>query len=88
MPCETICRWGIGLLADCDCVGLADHHQFIGLAQAVAALFGVEFGEAEAGFGHLAGLGHGQRQLAAGAISKLGDEGGYGGRNKQRPYLF
>ena len=50
-------------------VGVADDDQFVGAAQAVAAVFGFEFGELETLFGHLAGFGKGERQLACRALA-------------------
>lgn len=78
VPCGALCRSGRGLLADGQRVGVADDDQFIGLAQAVAAVFGLELGEFEALFGHLAGFGQGERQLARRAIGEFGGEGGHG----------
>ena len=67
-----------GLLADGQGVGVGDDHQFIGLAQPVAAVFGGEFGEFEAGFGHLASFGQGERKIAGGAVGEFGGESGHG----------
>ena len=41
-----------GLLPYGDCVLGGDQDQFIGLAQAVAVVFGIELGKAETGLGH------------------------------------
>jgi hypothetical protein len=79
---EAEAGWRAGrrgeLLPYGDGVPGGDQDQFIGLAQAVAVVFGVELGKAEAGFGHLACFGQGQRQLAAGAAGQFGGEGGHG----------
>lgn len=59
-------------------VGVADNPRIIGPARAVAAVFGLKLGKLEADFGHLAGLGKGQRQLSGGTVGEFGGETGPG----------
>lgn len=69
-------------MADGQGVGVADDHQFIGFAQAIAAIFGLELGKLEAGLGHLAGFGKGQWQFAGGTVGEFGGEGWHDGLDR------